>query len=307
MNLNDVEKIFDVINRYVFLFDENNTIIFANKEVRQALSSDTIQEYTRFYNELISENEVHNKIELEEYYFIVFNKISHNELDFLALLSHELNTPLTSIIGYVDLLLNNVAGPFNEIQKEFMTIIKNNSDELNVKINQLLDISEYISKKDIPVICEKFNTENFLKEMIGGFITQAEKKKILFDYNIDPNCEFIFNDVKKIRTILSEFILNAVKNMNSQGIIEIKVEYEDATVLFSVKDEGCGIAAEKQQDIFSLFTQVDQTNTRKIEGIGTGLYYIKKIADSLDGKIEVESQKDQGSIFKLIIPKMEEI
>lgn len=223
--------------------------------------------------------------------------------NFLANMSHEIRTPMNGIIGFTQLLREEMP---REKREQYVGIIVN-SGELLV---QLLDDIVDISRMDSGAIT--FNrTRCNLDEMLFDLYTQFNEIKyrqdkedlILKFYNLaDDEVNIIHTDTLRLRQVFSNLIGNALK-FTHEGIIEFGFTNSGQNeLLFFVKDTGIGIPDDKQSIIFERFRQVDQSATRKYGGTGIGLYISKQIITGLGGKIWFESAPDIGSTFYFTLP-----
>ncbi|MCK4664375.1 MAG: tetratricopeptide repeat protein [Bacteroidales bacterium] len=236
--------------------------------------------------------------ELEKAYEEIKNTTKLKEI-FLANTSHEIRTPLNVIIGFTNLLMNSQLGTK---QLAYLKNIKNSGNNLLVVINDLLTFSKIESGK---LSLEKINFD--LKEIVINYIEtiteKTNKKKIELIYDIDSTIPKLINgDPIRLNQILSNMIGNAIKFTNEGGEISINIslseENEDnVIVLFKIFDTGIGIPKEKLENIFDSFTQARSDTTRKFGGTGLGLSIVKKLVELHNGKISVESKKNEGSVF----------
>ena len=222
---------------------------------------------------------------------------------FLANISHELKTPLNAIIGFTELMLDEVLGPLNEKQKEKMERVLKRSQELLDLINQILEINKIIAGKS-KIEKESILLKSFFNELYLFFEPILERKKIelkLPDFN---GSEKVYADYKGLKMVFSNLISNAIK-FTDKGFIEIIYEdYDKDGILFSIKDTGIGIPRDEWENIFNTFYQVDSSSTRKYGGSGLGLAIVKEIVSMHGGKIWVESKVGEGTTFYFTISKV---
>ncbi len=252
---------------------------------------------------------------------IDLEQASKAKSQFLAIMSHELRTPLTAVIGFSELLLEEVVGELNADQKEYLREVLSSSDHLLSLINSILDLSKVESGK-MDLHLESFDLQEVLKEVRNTVKPLAQKKKIRFEIEVTGNLEMIFADERKIRQIFLNLVSNAIKFTPEAGAIHLQVRYspnakglwaypqvKDQTPFESgyfkivIEDSGIGIKEKDMEDIFYPFTQVDSSYTRKYQGTGLGLTLTKQFVEMHQGVIWVESEIEKGTRFTIILPK----
>ena len=224
------------------------------------------------------------------------------QVSFLASMSHELKTPLTSIIGFTRMILKGRSGEINKEQENQLNIILNSANHLHELINDVLDITK-IEIKKLEIRKDTFNLVEELMNLKQTFsIAIREKGLELF---IDsPETLTIYNDKKRINQILLNLIGNAIK-FTDKGKISVKVKRKNEIVVISVKDTGPGIREEDLKKLFKPFSRIIEPGKIK-EGSGLGLHLSKKLANLLGGDISVKSKFGKGSTFKLVLELKEE-
>lgn len=225
---------------------------------------------------------------------------------FLSTMSHELRTPLNSIIGFSELINDNLS--VDEIIN-FVKIINSNGNHLLGVIENLFDIT-LIESGETKISKEKFKLESVLTDVHEIIITERRKaKKENIDLNlIIPNEKrdlIIHTDPIKLKQILINLLKNALK-FTHQGHISygfsIETDVSNQVLRFYVEDTGIGIPENKYDFIFSVFRQIEDSDTRKYGGTGVGLTISKKLIELLGGKIWIESEIGKGTVFYFTVP-----
>jgi len=224
--------------------------------------------------------------------------------EFLAMITHELKTPLVPIQGYSDILLSEHLGKLNEKQKERVSIIKSSSETLLSIISDLLD-AQKLELGQLSMKKEDTNIKQTIDKAIESLKPEAEKENIEI---ISNAVDFIIShDQERINQVMTNLIKNSLVAIQpNPGKIEIIMENFPTEVKISIKDNGIGIPKEKQKDLFKKFYQVDTTLTRERGGSGLGLSICKGIIENHKGQISMESTPNQGSTFSFTIPKESE-
>lgn len=221
--------------------------------------------------------------------------------EFVANVSHELKTPITSIQGFVEALLEGAMSDHKQAER-FLKIIARHSDRLNSIIEDLLTLSRLEEDRERrETSFEVTELKAVLASAIELSSTKAEDKKM----KIELICQ---DDTKaKINAALLEqaminLIDNAIKYSSSGDIIRIIAEQKNNETTISVEDNGCGIAPEHLPRIFERFYVIDKGRSRKLGGTGLGLAIVKHIAQVHGGYVTVESMLGKGSIFTIHLP-----
>jgi two-component system cell cycle sensor histidine kinase PleC len=220
---------------------------------------------------------------------------------FLANMSHEFRTPLNAILGYTSMLLAGVSGPLQPPQKQKLLRVDSNGKRLLAIVNDILDISRIESGK-VPVSLEEFDLRALFEELLADLPPRPDRLQIASE--LPPGPSPMLADRAKVKQILFNLLTNAVK-FTPQGTVTISLAAAEdpREVRISVADTGIGIAVQDQEKIFEDFRQVDNSVTRQYGGTGLGLSICRRLANMLDGRIELRSEVGRGSTFSLVIPR----
>lgn len=227
-------------------------------------------------------------------------KLEKLRSEFVANVSHELKTPLTSIKGFVETLK---AGAIEDTEaaERFLNIIEDEADRLNRLITDILSLSE-LENKRLKANVEEIDVFSAIKEVVSMLQNQADKKGITLLYSLEEDIQRLSGDRDRFKQMLINLIDNAVKYTPDEGDIEIIAYNEGQNVVISIKDNGIGIPKEYIHRLFERFYTVDKARSKKLGGTGLGLAIVKHIVMQLDGKIEVQSEVGKGTEFTVTIP-----
>ncbi len=219
---------------------------------------------------------------------------------FLANMSHEIRTPLNGIVGFTEILKST---KLDAEQMEFLSIIDKSSENLLSIINNILDLSKIESNK-IEIENIVFDAAEEFESAIETYAVSASEKNIDLNFYMDPTISSkLKGDPTKIKEILINLLSNAVKFTGYGGEISLeilRVQNEDdlePQIKFIVQDNGIGMTKDQQSRIFDAFSQADISVTRKYGGTGLGLTISSQFVELMGGNLEIESTKDQGTIF----------
>jgi PAS domain S-box-containing protein len=219
---------------------------------------------------------------------------------FLANMSHEIRTPMNGILGFAELLKNQVLTV--EEQYEYLNIIEKSGLRMLNILNDLIDISRIESGQMNIAISDYF--PNLEMELLYGFfkpVAQGKGLSLIFNKNITLDNTLIKTDREKINSILTNLIRNAIKFTN-EGSVEFGFKKNDGFLEYYVKDTGVGILPEMREIIFERFRQGSESLARNYEGAGLGLSISKSFVEMLGGTIRLESEPGKGSVFYFTIP-----
>lgn len=219
--------------------------------------------------------------------------------DFVANVSHELKTPLTSIKGFVETLLDGAIDD-RENNRRFLEIIRNHTDRVTDLIDDLLSLS-CLESKEISLEREDLNLRAQTDEVIEGFATQLKKRGIVITNDLPADLS-LRADRHRIVQVLTNLIDNAIKFNKESGSIRISGRRADDGVEVSVEDSGVGIPPKDVPRIFERFYRVDKARSREMGGTGLGLSIVKHIVELHGGTVGVKSTEGHGSTFWFTLP-----
>jgi signal transduction histidine kinase len=241
----------------------------------------------------------------------IFRDITHEvqvdrlKSEFVANVSHELRTPMTSIKGYVEVLLMGAAGPLNEQQTRFLHVVRSNTQRLNVLVNDLLDVSRVESGR-AALTFEPLDLEEIAQEVIDDLKRRSleENKAMNFYLEVQPGLRPVLGDEERIRQVMNNLMANSYNYtpVNGQVTIQLIPQEQDAQV--NVIDNGVGIPLSQQSRVFQRFHRGDDPLVLATAGTGLGLSISKTLVEMHHGKIWFSSsgKPGEGSIFSFTLP-----
>ena len=251
------------------------------------------QEYTRSLTTANTELEERNR---------QVERANRLKSEFLASMSHELRTPLHTIIGFSELLAEELQGPLNDKQKRFVGHIHKDSMHLLELINDILDLTK-IEAGRVELRVDTFDATKAIAEVLSSIRNQAGAKSISTESAIAAPIA-IQADRVRFKQILLNLLSNAVKFTPEGGSVRVEgvMRTENGSAEFSVIDTGIGIAPEEQTVVFDKFYQAGNTTKGVREGTGLGLAITRRLVEEHGGTIRIESQVGRGSRFIFTIP-----
>jgi len=300
-----------IISYSSFVFDTAFNVAHTLKNVSlfifvMALGSSITQQYkiknsltgklTNAYSEL--KEKFRTEKELAD-----LKQIAKAKQEFLSMITHELKTPLTPIIGYADALkMEQVMGPLSEKQLKSVNKITKNAKKLKRLISDIFD-AQKLDLGQMKFDHEQLRVDELITDVIEDTKFIVEDKKIQIVPSVKEGIT-IKSDKNRISQVLNNLINNAIEFVsNETGVIRLSAEEVDKSVVFSVVDNGKGIPKDLQKNLFQKFYQADSSETRSHGGSGLGLTICKGIVEHLGGKIWLESEVGKGSKFFIRIPK----
>ena len=224
--------------------------------------------------------------------------------DFVANVSHELKTPVTSVRGFSETLMSGEVTD-EETTQQFLKIIHDESQRLDRLIRDLLNLSK-IEKQEMPLNLEPLNLTALAHEVsvtLQGAIEEKKTRLALPDPSRDVYLE---GDEDRLRQIILNLVGNGINYTAEGGAVNLSLEEDMNNVRLIIEDDGIGIPEESLPRIFERFYRVDRARSRHSGGTGLGLAIVKHLIESHHGEIEVESREGEGTTFIVTLPKKQE-
>jgi two-component system phosphate regulon sensor histidine kinase PhoR len=237
--------------------------------------------------------------------WVEIEKLSKYKSDFIASVAHDLKTPLTTIIGYMDILKMGLGDSITTQHKRCI--------EQSIRLARMIDQTLELSLIDMSLTDDKrkildktwLSIQIFLSVLIDAFSQRAEDKEIKLMTVVETGLNTIYTDEKKLLEILRNLLDNAIKFTLPGGKVNIRVYRKRGNIVFEIKDTGIGIPGDDLNRVFERFYRVEREDSDSYGGIGLGLYIVKEFAKLLEGSVEVDSKPGIGSTFRLSIPQPE--
>jgi two-component system, OmpR family, phosphate regulon sensor histidine kinase PhoR len=311
--LNITEK--DIVGKHLLQVVRNNSIDTYLKAILQdkkffdneIIIDDPDERVLKFYTNPIKQTDESDIdgiiITLQD--ITELRKLERMRTEFVANVSHELKTPLTSIKGFVETLK---MGDIEDKQdtERFLNIIEAEADRLYRLINDILSLSE-LEQKRVKTAKEEIKVEKTIREVISMLKSQGDKKNIELALDIKQGLNNLIGDTDMLKQMLINLVDNAIKYTPENGKVLVEAynlsdETEMDKIVIKVKDNGIGIPEKHIPRLFERFYRVDKARSRRVGGTGLGLAIVKHIVILYNGEIEVESEVGKGTEFRIILP-----
>jgi two-component system sensor histidine kinase VicK len=293
MNFEEIFEKFNVdINMEKIIYLENWT----SSEKKVSLDDRTIN---LFFAPFKNENDRPDGV------IVVIQDITeHVKLDsmrkqFVADVSHELQTPITTIIGYAETIMDNDLD--KELQMNFLNRIFSEANRMSQLVKDLLTLSRYDTSK-VKIDKKEFDLGELVKYIFEGLQLEMEKKHQNGECFVTADVPLVYADKSGIERVIINILTNAIKYTNEGGVIKVYVGFVYNDAYIKIIDNGIGIKKEDLEKIFERFYRVDRARTREIGGTGLGLSIAKEILDKNDSRIDIKSEFGKGTEVVIRIP-----
>ncbi|MEN8906357.1 MAG: ATP-binding protein [Clostridiales bacterium] len=278
-------------------------IIYTNNINKKETTIKYKDKFFRLYYATIINNENHSEglvVVIQD--ITEQQKLENMRKEFVANVSHELKTPLTSIKSYSETLLESKLDN-EDIERKFLTVINMEAERMARLVRDLLQLSSFDSEK-MNIKIKKMNVENIVNRSLEKLTLSAKNKNQKLKFNAKAEIPDIEIDEDKIEQVILNILSNAIKYTPNDGIIEVSLKNTDKKYIeLVIKDNGIGIPKEDKLRIFERFYRVDKARSREMGGTGLGLAIAKEIIDLHNGFIIVKSELDKGTEIVINLPK----
>ncbi len=319
----DQEGKITLLNQYLKNLYRFNIDININKDYRYLFRDDDIQlVIKKAYENKINSNII---VKVKEEYFsvsinylekdwannssviLIYTDITANrsvemlKRDFFVNASHELKSPLTSIIGSADIIIQGMTED-EKMTNDLVSRISQEAQRMNNLVMDMLLLSEYENKKNIAKK-QRVNLPNLVEDVIKNLEVQVKNNQISINQTV-ADLE-VWISYEEIYQLLKNIIENSVKYGKKDGNVWIDINTGENSLVISIEDDGIGIPKTDQSRIFERFYRVDKARSKSTGGTGLGLSIVKHIVLNYNGSIELESEEDKGTKIKIFLPKNE--
>ncbi|MFE8696980.1 two-component system histidine kinase PnpS [Cytobacillus sp. FJAT-53684] len=295
----------DYINKLYYEVIEHHEIItlieelfMTEQKIRKQLfiPLNSGRQYFEMYGvPIIGTNDVWRGILLVFHDISDLKKLEQVRKDFVANVSHELKTPITSIKGFSETLLDG-AMENKQVLEDFLKIILQESDRLQSLIQDLLDLSK-IEQLGFHLSIQQYDITTTLEEVIAILSKKAAEKEITLEYEKGSDSILIEGDADRLKQVFLNLVSNAISYTPIGGHVLLRIIQSESNILVEVKDTGIGMDEEETPRIFERFYRIDKARSRNSGGTGLGLAIVKHIVEAHNGKITVQSEVGKGTTF----------
>jgi len=219
--------------------------------------------------------------------------------EFLSTVSHELKTPLTTIKGFVSVILSGEVGPLNEQQMNFLTVVDKSVNRLTHLISDLLDLSRLNGKVEMEFTVVSLG--ELVRNSVSNMLIKAKEKNVSISSTVDKVLPPVYADIRWISQVLDNLLINAIKYSGPGAKVSVSGHDKGEVVVICVADNGPGIPGEEQKCIFDRFYR-GKASARQVPGTGLGLAISKSVVEKHGGRIWIESKFGTGSKFLFALP-----
>jgi signal transduction histidine kinase len=226
---------------------------------------------------------------------------NHAKSSFLANMSHELRTPLNAVIGFSELLEQEIFGTLTDKQRSYVGNVLISGRHLLQLVNDILDISK-VEAGRMDLVCEWTHLGSIVDIVRSVIQAQAAKKGINLEVSLSKTLPQIYLDPGRTKQVLYNLVSNGIKFTPRGGTVRLSAHLEDDQIVIEVADTGVGISTENLPRLFHEFEQIPQARGVRPEGTGLGLALTKRLVALHGGEVSVESKVGQGSVFSVRLP-----
>lgn len=221
--------------------------------------------------------------------------------EFVSMASHQLRTPLTSVKGYISMVLEGDVGKISKMQRQLLDEAFTSSERMVHLINDFLNVSRLQTGKFI-IEARPTDLAKIISQEVESLQTTANAHDLKLHYDGPPSSPILYIDESKVRQVVMNFIDNAIYYSHEHTTIDVKLTLENGEAVLTVKDSGIGVPKNEQTHLFTKFFRATNARRQRPDGTGVGLFLAKKVVDAHGGRIIFESTEGEGSMFGFRLP-----
>lgn len=221
--------------------------------------------------------------------------------EFVSMASHQLRTPLTSVKGYLDMVLEGDAGEITDMQKHLLSEAFTSSERMVHLINDFLNVSRLQTGKFI-IEKTKVDLKKLIEQEVSSLRLSATQRQLSFKVVMKGAIPVLMLDEGKMRQVVMNFLDNSLYYSRSDTVIQVRLEKDDDCISFTVKDTGIGVPEKEQGHLFTKFYRASNARKQRPDGTGVGLFLAKKVITAHSGRVIFTSTEGKGSTFGFSVP-----
>ena len=229
------------------------------------------------------------------------SELNRLKADFVGNISHELRTPMTHIVGYVDLLADDTFGPLSAQQRDALETLRHASQRLQDLIEDLIQFSD-TSRGGITLNLQSISIRDCVQDALPRLTAKSQQGNVRIEVQLPPHLPPVHADSHKIIWVISQLVDNGIKFTPSGGSVTIRAGPSADRVWITIEDTGIGIPVSRMEELMEPFHQLDGSTTRRRGGTGMGLYLSRQIVDSHGSKLTMQSKEGSGTTLWFDLP-----
>jgi signal transduction histidine kinase len=229
------------------------------------------------------------------------SELNRLKSDFVANISHELRTPMTHIVGYIDLLADDTFGPLSAQQRDALDTLRRASGRLHDLIENLIQFAD-TSRGGVSLSLQAVSLRDCVQEALSRWAAKSQQANVRIEVHLPPDLPSVRADGRKITWVISQLVDNGIKFTPSGGRVDVRAGISSDRVWMTVEDNGIGIPSQRLAELLEPFHQLDGSSTRRRGGTGMGLYLSRQIMDAHGSKLTMKSKEGNGTTVMFDLP-----
>lgn len=291
----------DKLNGDIYTDDDVRLLEIIARDISVSIQNAKAYEKIALFNETLQARikEATNELQRSN---LKLKSIDESKDDFISMASHQLRTPLTSVKGFLSMVLEGDAGEINDAQRQMLQQAFISSQRMTFLIADLLNLSRLKTGKFL-IDCQPTNLADVVSQEVLQLAETAKSRSLTLTYDYPKTFPTVLLDETKTRQVIMNFIDNAIYYTPHGGEIVVALKETESSVEFTVKDTGIGVAKSEQPKLFTKFYRADNAKRARPDGTGLGLFMAKKVIIAQGGSIIFKSEESKGSTFGFVLPK----